>query len=147
MQTNVPNLQLFTSLGYNDKNFGQHGVSMFFFIRGSKGAVVWEFNTGVSPSGWYPSADENSNLLQGVNISFPRTSGVSAHSELTLDTATEDESGMSPDCQFLEGRACVCTMSSFTDKSVIQRFACEGLPGVAEELKTIYEKTYGEPYV
>lgn len=133
--------------GYNDHKIGQHPTELAFYIRGPRGAVAWVFPTGIAPTGKYPSLDVNGPLLDRVNISFPSKGSISAHEELTLSNASTEEVNLNSSCEYLEGRACVCCYSTTLDPRVIKRFACEGIPGVEEELKVIYSEVYGEPYV
>lgn len=70
--------------------------------------------------------------------------GVSAHSEMTLENCT-GEHIITDGCDYLEGRACVCTYwTGSRDKELFTAFACEGFAGVERILTTIYKEHYNE---
>jgi hypothetical protein len=88
--------------------------------------------------------DDYGPLCMGVNLSHPTGMGVSAHSELTTETAHEEEWRIHESCEYREGRACVCNYSRADDKEFTVAFACEGIPGVQRELHKLYVEHYGE---
>lgn len=70
--------------------------------------------------------------------------GLSAHSEMTIENCSGD-SVITDDCDFLEGRACVCTYwTGSKDKELMMAFACEGYAGVERILTETYKEHYGE---
>lgn len=130
--------------GYNKPDNGQHGTEIYFALIGSEGAMVWRLNTGIAPIGQYRSQDEHAPLLEGVNKSYPRSTGIAAHSELTSRTATAEDYMITDKCEFLSGRACVCDYQTFISKEPMMAFACEGFDGVRKVLEKKYLEHYGK---
>lgn len=129
--------------GYNDES-GQHPTELCFAVSGRRGAVVWRLNTGLAPAGHWPSRFADGLLLYKCNVSYPSTMGVTAHSELDENTVHAENYDMSEECEFLDGRACVCTYSRHLTSDFTSTFACEGIPGVERLLTEIYTEHYGE---
>lgn len=72
--------------------------------------------------------------------------GLSAHSEMTPENCAGGEYPVTDNCDYLEGRACVCTYwTGMKDKELMMAFACEGFAGVEKILTTIYKEHYNEP--
>lgn len=130
--------------GYNEPGKGQHSTEIYCALIGSEGAIVWRLSTGIAPIGPYRSQDEDANLLEGVNKSYPNSMGIAAHSELTSRTAAAEDHMITDKCEFLSGRACVCDYQEFITKEPTRAFACEGFDGVRKVLEKKYLEHYGK---
>lgn len=119
-------------------------TELIFALSGNRGTFVWCLATGLAPLGPCPSMDDYGPLCMGVNLSHPMGMGVSAHSELTAETAHEEDYNIHDSCEYRGGRACVCDYTRASDKELIKAFACEGIPGVQKELHKLYVEHYGE---
>lgn len=130
-----------TMSGYNTKDHGQHPTEIAMSVTGPSGAMVWRYSTGVTPLGHYGDPE----LLYGVNLRPPSSMGLSAHSEMTIENCAGNEFAIAEDCEFLSGRACVCTYwTGMKDKELMMAFACEGYAGVEKILTQTYKEHYNE---
>lgn len=135
--------------GYNLPGQGRHATELVMAVVGPAGAIAWRMTTGVTPKHPYgerPSTIDH-NLTQLYNALFdpPGDMGVSAHSEMTIDNCAGDEYPVTENCDFLDGRACVCTyQTGLKGSELFPAFACEGFAGVEKILTTIYKEHYNE---
>ena len=130
-----------TMSGYNTKEHGQHPTEITMSVVGTSGAIVWRYSTGVTPSGPYGRPE----ILTGTNLREPSALGVSAHSEMTQENCADLNNVITDNCEYLEGRACVCTYwTGGRDKELMTAFACEGFAGVEKILTTVYKEHYNE---
>jgi hypothetical protein len=128
--------------GWNTPN-GQHSVELVMALKGAKGAMVWRLALGISPIGYWPSVDTSGPSLYRVNLSSPYDMGLTAHSELSLDNASEEDYKISETCEYLEGRACCCDYQQFIT-GLMSILAAEGFAGIERELRKRYAEHYGE---
>ncbi len=69
--------------------------------------------------------------------------GLYTHSEMTIENCAGSEYPITEDCEFLSGRACVCTYwTSMKDKELMLAFAREGFAGVERILTQTYKEHY-----
>lgn len=69
--------------------------------------------------------------------------GISAHSEMTIENCAGGEFPVTDNCDYLSGRACVCTYwTGMKDKELMTAFACEGFAGVERILTQTYKEHY-----
>jgi hypothetical protein len=129
--------------GYNIAGRGQHSVELVMSLTGSKGVFVWRLALGIGPIGPYPSHNPDYNIMYGVNINPPCDMGLSAHSELSIENASEEDYRIHDSCEYLEGRACCCDYSQALT-GLMPVFACEGFSGVERVLRERYAEHYGE---
>lgn len=133
-----------TFKGYNNATSGRHPTELVMAVVGPAGAIVWRMATGVTPKGERNTSTSEHTLTKLYNALFdpPYDMGVSAHSEMTVDNC-DGEFPITDNCEYLSGRACVCTYSTgLRGSSLFPAFACEGFAGVERILTLIYEEHY-----
>lgn len=134
--------------GYNLPGQGRHATELVMAVVGPAGAIAWRMTTGVIPktdTAYNSTVDHNLTDLYKVLFYPPNDMGVSAHSEMTVENCSDPDAIITNGCDFLDGRACVCTyQTGLKGSKLFPAFACEGFAGVEKILTTIYKEHYNE---
>lgn len=132
-----------TFKGYNEPGNGRHATELVMAVVGEHGAIVWRMTTGVTPYSPVTGYNSGYELLYDVCLDRPGCVGLSAHSEMTMENTSEPDNVITENCEYLSGRACVCTMfTGMKGKELFKAFACEGFQGVEAILTREYKEHY-----
>lgn len=122
-----------------NKNYGVHGVDIFFVLRGEQGAITFcLFTDWVLPhvARWW----ESIGATRFCDPFVPQTGGLTFHS------ASPHPDGSGPnECNWLPGGRCYQRMSStIHEREVADRLIREGGEGVWAAMEGWYKETFGE---
>jgi hypothetical protein len=131
--------------GYNTER-DQHSVELNFALKGTRGVLVWQLALGIVPLGFRANGTETGRILYDVNLAPPSDMGCGAHTELDEHSASDTESAIHENCEYLDGRACVGTYwTGQAGSELFPALATEGIEGVRRVLEQKYLEHYGEP--
>lgn len=114
------------------KNYGIHGVSIRFVLKGDKGAVQFLMYTpwhlpSVDKSGWPESLNEPMAADLGYHSLMPRYDG---------------QSVIQKECPYLDGRPCYYDGSGLNAEPVMETLIAEGSDGVWKKLEEFYAELF-----
>jgi len=126
------------------KNYGIHGVTMVFVLRGPKGAISFTLYTN-----WHlPHVQEE--LTRKCNGSFqggifycrqcPMPADISYHSPVR----THKYQYETKECSYLDGKPCYSDGSSLMARDVFNKMVAEGEEGLWKELENRYNSQFNK---
>lgn len=128
------------------KNYGIHGVTLRFVLKGDKGAVQFVIYTN-----WMlphvtqelvHKASSKSDITSYIESCFlPMPADRGYHS---LTPRYEDQSIVSESCEYLDGKPCYYDGSGLAAEDIYKRLVSEGDSAVWEELEAYYKQTFEE---
>lgn len=117
------------------KNYGIHGVDVYFVLKGDRGAVQFLIFTG-----WQlPHVQEELRGNARLDSLFPMAADLGYHS---LVPRYEGHTCMG-ECEWLDGKPCYYDGSGLHAEPVFERLLQEGDEGVWSELEDYYREIFG----
>lgn len=122
------------------KNYGQHGVDLWFVLRGPKGAITFRlFTDWLLP---HVAKELKAKGHRPLSDWEPEVAGVTFHS---LGPRPNNEAVPQGPCEWLGGQPCHSHMSSVIhEKEIAARLLKEGSDGVWAALEDYYREVFGE---
>jgi hypothetical protein len=118
------------------ENFGIHGVTMRWIVKGDRGAVQWVVYTN-----WYLPHVVAEWKAKGAHMPGPIPADLGYHSPVPF---YEDQQSQG-ECKFLDGKVCYYDGSGLNANPLWEKFIREGGEAVWKELEDYYIDTFYYP--
>lgn len=126
-----------------EKNYGIHGVTLTFYLRGEKGVVQFVIYTNWHLPHVQEELDNKSDSQFPHLFCHPMGADVGYHSPVSL--SEHNTKPLTGNCPVLGGVPCFYDGSGLWGVAVLERLITEGEDAVWEELEKAYSRWFGIP--